>query len=207
MQSFDFNVASAGAVVVPQINGDKFFYVSGSGSSSAQIIVKPGAGNEIYLYPGQGFALKDQQGKPVDIGTWSIRAADGTSTITGQVNIGTGEYYDNSIVSTVTISATDASALPTRPQALATVASASTTVNAAAASVANNSNNRKILFRNASTGGQTIALDTVNTVTTANAPILLQPGEMWIEDECAALQWYAIASAAGATLNTQERRL
>jgi hypothetical protein len=207
MQSFNFNVASSGAVVPVQVAGDKLIYVSGSGSSSAAIIVKPNAGNEITLLPGQGFAVKDEKGNPINVGIWTVKASDGTSTITGTLNIGFGEYFDNSIVSTVTISATDAAALPMRPQALSTAPSSQATVGTTVASVVNNALNKKIIFRNASTGGQTIAIDMVNTVTTANSPFLLNPGDQWIEDECAAKQWYAIASAAGATLNIQERRV
>lgn len=90
--------------------------------------------------------------------------------------------------------------VPVQKQALATFTHNTAPVGAAAAQVVADPTLKRLVLKNASTGGQTIYLGGA-TVTAANAAISLAPGDMWDDDISAGATWFAAASAAGAQLN------
>ncbi len=101
----------------------------------------------------------------------------------------------------VGINNTNANPVPTRAAQGATighvspVAVGTVAVSALAASATRYSGR----FRNVSTNGGKIALGGAG-VTMANAVIILDAGQLWIETEGAAAEWYAISDKAGSSL-------
>jgi hypothetical protein len=99
----------------------------------------------------------------------------------------------------VGINNTDATAVPVRKRALSTLVNPNeAAVGLAAASVIADATLQSVRFRNASDTA-VIGLGGVN-VTMANAAVILQPGDIWTEDDAAGANWYAVADAAGAKL-------
>lgn len=96
----------------------------------------------------------------------------------------------------------DASAVPVRSQALATIVD-KPTVNAglAAVSVVNDATLKRLRIRNAHASA-VVALGSA-TVTLANGAIQLQPGEVWLEEDAAGANWYAISDTANTTIQIQ----
>lgn len=86
-------------------------------------------------------------------------------------------------------------------QALNTIVNlAQVVVGVAAASVVNDNTLRRLRFRN-SHATANIALGGAGV--TMESPILLGPGQSWIEEDAAGANWYAISDTAGATLAMQ----
>jgi len=72
------------------------------------------------------------------------------------------------------------------------------TVGVAAASVVNDATQKRLRFRNTHATAS-IALGGPG-VTLANAAVVLNPGDVWTEDDAPGANWYAISDTAGATL-------
>jgi len=72
------------------------------------------------------------------------------------------------------------------------------TIGTVAASVVNDATQKRLRFRNTHATA-VIALGGA-TVTVANAAILLNPGDVWTEDDAPGANWYAISDTANATL-------
>jgi hypothetical protein len=105
----------------------------------------------------------------------------------------------NVTATNVGISNTNDLAVPVRNQALSVLLDiANVAVGVAAASVSNDATLRRIRFRNESETAS-IGLGGAG-VTMAKAAIIIGPGEMWIEDDAAGANWYAISDTAGADL-------
>lgn len=114
---------------------------------------------------------------PVDIG-------GGTVTVTAD-NVG--------------ISNDDDSPVPVRKQALGTLQhSAPRAVGTVPVMVSAEPTLRRLCLKNASDVLR-IALGGPD-VTYANAAIVLEPGDMWVEEDAAGAAWYAVAEGAGAEL-------
>lgn len=114
------------------------------------------------------------------------------------VDIGGGTV--NVTASNVGVSNTDAQAVPVRRKKLGTLAhKPAITVNDGAAQlVVAEAGYNSLRFRNASES-HVIALGGVG-VTMANAAIVLQPGDMWVEEDAPGAAWYATSDADGADL-------
>jgi hypothetical protein len=140
----------------------------------------------------------------------SLGFADGSAVnVSGQVQVtnGVGARVPVDIgggVVTVTadnvgISNTNDLAVPVRNQALSVLLDiANVVVGVAAASVSNDATLRRLRFRNESVTAR-IGLGGAG-VTMAKAAVIIGPGEMWIEDDAAGANWYAISDTAGADL-------
>ena len=98
----------------------------------------------------------------------------------------------------VGISNGDANAVPVRSQALGNLVdhNASVINTGAAQLLVGDPTFRRLRVRNASPTA-TVVLGGA-TVTFANAAILLPPGAMWIEDDAAGANWYAVSDTDGA---------
>jgi hypothetical protein len=99
----------------------------------------------------------------------------------------------------VGINNTNNTAIPMRNQALSVLVDlAAAVVGVAAASVSNDATLRRLRFRNESAAAR-VGLGGAG-VTMAKAAIIIGPGEMWIEDDAAGANWYAVSDTAGADL-------
>jgi hypothetical protein len=108
----------------------------------------------------------------------------------------------NMTATNVGVNNDNAGAVPVKNQALSTIVDvAAKVVGVAAASVSNDATLRRLRFRN-SHATAVIALGS-STVTLANSPIRLLPGDVFIEDDAAGANWYAISDTAGASLQVQ----
>jgi len=65
--------------------------------------------------------------------------------------------------------------------------------------ISNDATLKRLRIRNASTNGAVVAIGGA-AVTLANAAIVLQPGEVWMEDDAAAAAWYAVSDVNGASV-------
>lgn len=133
-------------------------------------------------------------------------------SVTGQVEVSadTGSPLPVAIEGGVTLTASnvginnnDAAAVPTRTQALGNIVDyAEVTIpGIAAISLINDPTLRKLRFRNNSVSG-VVALGG-SAVTVANTPIILQPGDVYMEDDAAGAHWYAITDTPGAKVQLQ----
>jgi hypothetical protein len=104
----------------------------------------------------------------------------------------------NVTATNVGINNTDANAVPVRDQALGTIVDhAPAVINTGLAQLlVNDPTFRRLRIRNASATA-VIALGG-SAVTLANAAIVLQPGDVWLEDDVAGAPWYAISDTNGA---------
>jgi hypothetical protein len=99
----------------------------------------------------------------------------------------------------VGINNADANPVPVRAAALSTLTNgAPVAIGAAAAQFSGDATLRRLRVRNSS-ATLAVAIGGPN-VTLGNAAIVLQPGDVWLEDDAAGAAWYGIASQAGATL-------
>lgn len=98
MQTHPLNLTAAAPATSINISGRAFRYLSGTSAGDSRIIVKPENGNEMELKPGQGFKLGGE------VGRWFVKSVDGASEITGTLNIGSGEFEDNNVLLSGTVS-------------------------------------------------------------------------------------------------------
>ncbi len=111
------------------------------------------------------------------------------------VDIGGGTV--NVTASNVAIGNTNASPVPVQRQALSTLVDMNpVAVGTAAVQLVADPTLKRLVVRNAS-ATQVVAIGGA-TVTLAKAAVVLQPSEMWSEEDAAGATWYAIADAAGA---------
>ncbi len=95
----------------------------------------------------------------------------------------------------------DAQAIPVKNQSLKTVLDlAPVNVGVVSTSISNDGTLRRLRMRNTSTSAA-ICIGGVGV--TMNSPVILNPGEIYFEDDAAGAHLYAIASEAGATLQIQ----
>lgn len=105
------------------------------------------------------------------------------------------------VLGVVNVDNNDAEAIPVRAQALMTIVDgAPVAVALVVTSVCNDPTLRKARFRNSSLDAN-IAIG--GAAVTMESPIILGPGEVYFEDDAAGAHLYAIADAAGATLQIQ----
>ncbi len=144
-----------------------------------------------------------------------LHASDDATAIpvSGTVNIGNavGSPVPVSLVSSsdataipVTLTgSTDSTAIPVQAQPVATTPSdvAAVAVTVGGVTLLAASAGRKA-FRVRNAGNGQLAITAASGTTFANAAVVLQPGDMWTENEAPAAAWYAI-SDAGTTANLQ----
>jgi hypothetical protein len=197
MQSYPFQFTPTFSTKPFNCAGDLFVYESSVASGDNRISVMPAGGGEIILKPGQSFRITKQ----TDV--WYVQAYDSASTITGNFNIGSGDFKDSATsTNQVTVVNNSSQPVTTAPVAAVSITNiAPSTIGTAAISVVNDAAYKRVIFRNAGVTGS-IAIGGVG-ITFAGAAVVLEPGDIWVEDNAANLQWYAIASQAGCTLNMQ----
>lgn len=102
------------------------------------------------------------------------------------------------VLGSVTVTNSNAAAVPVQQQALAVlVAYAPAVINTGAAQgLVSDATLKRLRIRNASATAR-IALGAAST-TMANAAIILEPGDIWVEDDAAGAAWYATSDTAGA---------
>lgn len=187
--------------------GSMVAYESGTSTTgNAYLIVRGENQSEMRLKPGQSFT------GTVQSGAWYVHADDNTAAITGHIIVGDGDFHDSAINATiagaVTITNNNANALPTQLQALSTI------TDVAAVTIANantlialiaDPTQRILRIRNGHAtatlyiGGAALSI--------ANAAIVLNPGDLWIETEAAGAAWYAISDTANCNVQIQGLKL
>jgi hypothetical protein len=103
------------------------------------------------------------------------------------------------VLGLVTIDNTDAEAIPVRLPSLATIEHpAPVVVGLAAAALVADATLRKLIIKNGHASA-TVAIGGAG-VTLANAAILLEPGDIWVETDAAGAAWYAISDTAATSV-------
>jgi|GEM_PF-5031834 len=210
MQSNAFNIQAGGSATLP-CSGTMVAYESGQSTTGNNYIIIRGDGqSEMRLKPGQSFTGTTASG------TWYIHADDSTAAIVGRVIIGDGEFHDSAINATIagavqvtntvttTVGNTNAQAIPTQMQALATITDeAAVTITTANTiqPLISDPTQRILRIRNGNATGNLYIGS--STLTIANAAIVLAPGDLWIEQEAAGAAWYAISDTAGMIVQIQ----
>lgn len=133
-------------------------------------------------------ANSPDQRVPVDL-------AGGTVTVSAS-NVGINNTPENPVP--VAVKNDDTNPLVVRQQPLATLVDhVAATINAGAAQLlVSDPTFKRLRVRNASAAA-IIAIGGTS-VSIANAAILLQPGDMWCEDDAAGAAWYAVSDVGGA---------
>lgn len=106
----------------------------------------------------------------------------------------------------VGVNNTDANPVPTKETKAAAIVNTAPVVAGVVAAVLLAADADRREFRVRNMGAERVALGGAGVVF-ADAPIILAPGEMWIESGAPAAAWYVIAEANTADLNIQELTL
>lgn len=104
MQSYPINFTPAVPGRTFQANANLFVYESGTEAAggNTKILVKPDNEAEVVLKPGQAFRLSADQ----MAGNWTVHTQDPNASITGNIVIGSGEWYDANTLNTFKLDAT-----------------------------------------------------------------------------------------------------
>jgi hypothetical protein len=137
---------------------------------------------------------------------WSITSFDGTSQIDGMAILGSGEFNDANAASLITLVAAqvaEAQAIPVKKQALGTIVNINpVNINTGAAqALVSDATLRMLRIRNGHATA-TLYLGGLG-VTTANAVLVLGPGDLWTEEEAAGAAWYATSDTAATNVQMQ----
>ncbi|MFZ6748041.1 hypothetical protein [Undibacterium sp. Ren11W] len=198
MQIYPFQFDATNNAKPVSALADLFVYESGSSAGDTRIKVKPDNGAEIILKPGQRFRISEGRAQ-----IWYVSSYDGVSVINGNLIVGSGDFGDAATFANQATIVNNASQpifqTQVPPVSLVNIAPVVVGVAQVLASAAGSY--RRLIFRNAGAMGN-IAIGAAG-ITLANGAIYLAPGEVYIEDQAAALAWYAIADMAGCSLAIQ----
>lgn len=199
MQYYDINLPINSAQDVGA-QGRYIYYYSGSTPSALDntIIVKAGnSGSSMYLKPGQSLRMDDKEKEP---GNWRLTQKSNLEIITGVLLIGSGEFRDANLVGTIsagamTVSNSDAAAVPMRHQNLSTVTNiGAVSIGIVETALVSDATLKQIRFRNMHAAAN-VAIGPAG-ITLATAAIILAPGDTWLEEDAAGIAWKAISDTA-----------
>lgn len=226
----------AGVPVKLTIGGRLLYIQRSSGGAVLDITFHSGVGTQTVSAVGKGFKAGPVGGfdtitfKAAQDSTVEFIVTDGdvnaqfddASTIIGNddgqalpVRVPAGQRLPVDLAGgTVTVTAdnvginnTDANAVPTRRQALATFVHKNPVVinTGAAQALVSDATLRRVCIRNASASAS-VAIGGA-AVTIANAAILLGPGDVWTDEESAGAAWYATSDQNGADVRVMGVKL
>lgn len=165
------------ANVTAQWPGGSFFYLRSSSSPVNVAFIKNGTTRGVAVGVSAGFSFD------------SAETFDGVSITSETAQTVTADVAHGTIKNTSVAANVDARIV----QATQANAPASVAVGTAAVAVISDAKAAQAVFKN--TGTTTIYLGGASV--SAASPIVLAPGDVWIDNNAAQVAWYALSSAAG----------
>lgn len=101
MQVFDINIPVNGSRTIDVVSRYIYFLSGSAGGADTQIAFRPESGGEtVYLRPGQAYKLNQTEQAQK---RWYMFSVKNEATITGQILMGEGEFFDNRISGSVEV--------------------------------------------------------------------------------------------------------